>query len=172
MVESELRSASANAVQADLLENVTVERRNALVDSLTRMWNRQGILNIANDAVLRSASRRMLAALRESDVVGRLGGDEFLLVLSPCESLEAAMQVAKRVRTRLSQHPIRTNAGPIEVSASFGTHFLEAGSNKQLDGLLEQADRAMYLSKRGGRNAVRSIGCGEVSRDQVDVGAR
>lgn len=187
--ESEVQAASASEVQAALMESVSVHRRQALVDPLTRMWNREGILRLtekvvtgaataaegaalvmvdldhfkgindgfghaAGDAVLRTVAKRMLAAVRETDVVGRLGGDEFLLVLTPCDSERGATQVVERVRTRLIDQPVSTKAGNIPVTASFGVRFVAAGSRHVVDDLIDTADRALYDSKKRGRNTV------------------
>jgi diguanylate cyclase (GGDEF)-like protein len=189
MAELELQVAAANAVQAALVEEVSTEQRRAMIDSLTRMWNRDGIYKLAEEAmanlgtaedgmamvmidldqfkpindtfghaagdeVLRSAARRMLAAVRDCDGVGRVGGDEFLCVLTRCDSASSAAMVAERIRARLSAHPIKTDAGDIDLTASLGVGFAAPGSVATLDELIETADAALYKSKRGGRNAV------------------
>lgn len=192
--ELELRSAAANAVQADLMEKVAVERRRALVDPLTRMWNRAGILQLAEDVmgaardaegdedgagaavilvdldrfkqindglghsagdeVLQSAARRLLSAVRETDAVGRLGGDEFLCVLSACESAEQAERVAERARVRITESPIVTGAGPVTLTATLGVCFMPSGGAAEVKHLIDAADVAMYDAKRAGRNGL------------------
>ena len=189
LVENELQSASANAMQAFLLEEVTVERRRAQIDSLTRMWNRDGILRLAQEAiartragqqgsafvmvdldefkavndtfghaagdeVLRASSRRMLSALRESDVLGRIGGDEFLLVLSPCDSEKTAELVATRVTQRLTASPITSGKNQIPVAASIGVQYVEPHSKRSLESILKRSDAALYDAKRAGRACV------------------
>lgn len=189
MAELELQAAAANAVQAALVEEVSTEQRRALIDPLTRMWNREGIQKIgeetiaglrtapegaavvmvdldrfkpindthghaAGDEVLRSAARRMLAAVRECDAVGRIGGDEFLCILSRCDTPESATRVAERIRLRLTEHPIKTDAGDIDLSASLGVCFVIPGEESTLDRVIERADAALYACKRDGRNGV------------------
>ncbi len=192
VAESELRAGMANAVQEALVEQITVEHRRALIDPLTRMWNREGIIRLgedtvsklntieggaavvmvdldnfkqindtyghaAGDEVLRVASRRMLTALRESDLVGRLGGDEFLFVLSPCESATMAGEVAERVRGRLNAGPIHTESGEIRLNATMGVRFFERGWEGTLAELMKSSDAALYERKRMGRGAVRVV---------------
>lgn len=191
MVEAEIRHSSSNAVHAMLLDDMNAEMRRSLVDPLTRVWGREGILGVAEEAidrtakgqdgaalvmvdldrfkqvndsyghaagdeVLRVCARRMVGALREGDVVGRLSGDEFLLVLCPCESADAAETVTERVRVRLVETPVRCGGASIDVSASFGVRFVDRGNTQKVASILEFADRALYDSKRGGRNRVNS----------------
>lgn len=192
MAQLELRAASANAVQAALLEEVSAEHRRALIDPLTRLWNRDGILRLAADSleatrgsdagmalvvvdldqfkpindthghaigddVLRAAGRRMLAALRETDVVGRIGGDEFLCVLYPCDSAESAHAVTERVRSRIAAFPVRTDAGEISVRASLGVCFVDGHTTMNVEQIVEAADAAMYACKREGRDGVHLV---------------
>jgi len=192
LAEVELRAASASAVQAALIEDATAERRQALIDQLTRVWNREGIMAIvdqalrsvaaggaqgaafvmtdldcfkqindtyghpAGDGVLRTFTKRVLGALRESDVVGRVGGDEFLLVLHPCDTESSAVKVAERVRSRIISNPFAVGRLTVPITASFGVHFFEAGSNGTVEDVISAADAALYASKRGGRDHVES----------------
>jgi diguanylate cyclase (GGDEF)-like protein len=188
LVEAELRAASSIA---SLVEDISVESRRALIDSLTRMWNREGILKLvhsgleknrsgtsglalvmvdldyfkqindqhghaAGDEVLRVCARRMLAAIRESDALGRLGGDEFLLLLSDCASEEAALKAAMRVREHLTATPVQCQTVSIPITASMGVNFITADSADSVDQILARADSALYDSKRQGRDRVSS----------------
>lgn len=187
--ESELRLASANAVQASLIEDVSVEHRRGLIDGLTRMWNRDGILRLAHhcaesssvrktgfalimvdldhfkeindvhghgagDEVLRVCARRMLGAVRETDSIGRRGGDEFIIVVTQCESEQAANTVAQRVCSAIKSSPIRTTTATIPVSASLGVRFVAHEEANCIDEILEDADQALYRAKDRGRDTV------------------
>ena len=183
LAQAELESVASNAVQAMLTEEVAAERRRALIDPLTRLWNREGILeyaaeaiadaqkrdsgvamlyidlnqfkqvndtcgHAAGDAVLREVGRHILSALRESDGVGRLGGDEFLCVLTQCESEEQARAVAQRIRERVAEHPTCTSEGELDIDVSIGMHFEPRPTPAALSKLIERADADMYRVKR------------------------
>ncbi|HZQ43848.1 MAG TPA: GGDEF domain-containing protein, partial [Acidobacteriaceae bacterium] len=89
---------------------------------------------------------------REPDVVGRLGGEEFAILLS-CASLEVATAVAERIRHRLCSTVVPvTEATRITVTASFGVAAQSPGDTCQ--DLLARADAALYRAKRAGRDRV------------------
>ncbi|MNI13468.1 Response regulator PleD [compost metagenome] len=90
--------------------------------------------------------------LREGDIFGRYGGEEFVLCL-PGTSLKQAALLSESMRKDIERSSISTLSGPIHVTASFGV--VEArGKNLSLEDLLSEADHALYTSKRNGRNAV------------------
>jgi diguanylate cyclase (GGDEF)-like protein len=106
----------------------------------------------AGDVVLREFAAVLLESVRESDLAGRFGGEEFVLLLSGT-SAEGAAELAERVRIRLSQRTILAPSGaPIRITASFGV----AGFPEQpgVDELVAAADAALYAAKRGGKNRV------------------
>jgi two-component system cell cycle response regulator len=102
----------------------------------------------AGDEVLRAVGKRLLGRLRREDVAGRLGGDELLVVLPNTEATGAAI-VADSIRQAISERPVRTSAGPIDVTASLG---IAQWDDEDLPRLLEEADRALYAAKAGGRD--------------------
>ncbi len=106
----------------------------------------------AGDAVLRHFA--MLAAdagMRDVDVFGRLGGEEFLLVL-PDTALPGAMACAERVRESLNAGPIPTLPPEYRISVTVGV--ARAGAGETPEALLARADRALYMGKSAGRNRV------------------
>jgi diguanylate cyclase (GGDEF)-like protein len=105
----------------------------------------------AGDAVLRECARRIAGAVRPHDVVGRFGGEEFLVVLPGCDPLEAAA-VAERIRTALAEKPIPFGRASIDVTASVGVCAMSNAPNAKR--LIAAADAALYVAKRGGRNRV------------------
>jgi diguanylate cyclase (GGDEF)-like protein len=110
-----------------------------------------GYGHIAGDSALRAFAGVLLAVVRKGDVVGRLGGDEFCILLVD-SSGEAAMEVMDRVRTELSALEVsKTPAG--SVKASFGVAD-SLPSDVALDDLIGRADRALYVSKQRGRDCV------------------
>lgn len=104
------------------------------------------------DRVLQTVAREMLHGLRRIDMVCRVGGEEFALVL-PETGLEAAMEVINRIQVRIGNLRLSDPASPepIRVTISFGgVPFPEGGVDA--DQLYRRADQMLYLSKERGRN--------------------
>jgi diguanylate cyclase (GGDEF)-like protein/PAS domain S-box-containing protein len=101
----------------------------------------------AGDTVLRTIAQRMLAAVRGGDVVGRVGGDEFLVVLPEVAGPEQAMQVADRLASAI-RVPVEAPDGPVALTASVGVVWAPPGTDLRPEDLVELADHAMYASKR------------------------
>jgi diguanylate cyclase (GGDEF)-like protein len=105
------------------------------------------------DEVLSTVAKRILAGLRQSDVAGRYGGEEFAIVLPETDLESAAEIVAERLRDTIASRPIDTAEGPLRVSISVGVAGVEHGSEKLLDALT-RADAGLYAAKHAGRNRV------------------
>jgi diguanylate cyclase (GGDEF)-like protein len=111
----------------------------------------------AGDAVLVTSAERMKQLLRESDVIARFGGDEFVIVLGQVDDAAAAREVASRVVDSLRQ-PIPLAGGDAAcIGASVGIAMCCAGSDT-LNDLLRQADAALYNAKRDGKSTFREAG--------------
>ena len=108
--------------------------------------------HLVGDEILREVAARCAQNLREADILGRYGGEEFVCLL-PETDVEDARNVAERVRRRVADVPIITRAGSIPVTVSIGASELNRSNNDVLS-LIEQADAALYESKQGGRNQV------------------
>jgi diguanylate cyclase (GGDEF)-like protein len=104
----------------------------------------------AGDQVLKAVARAATTELRESDVFGRLGGEEFAFLLPDVES-SAAVATAERTRLVFRALKFPGSQPPISVSASFGVATLDPGSD-DIDSLLAKADEALIDAKRSGRN--------------------
>lgn len=110
----------------------------------------------AGDSVLKAVARLVKSNCRDVDLPVRYGGEEFLIVL-PEINQEGAAVVAERIRKSLSQEIIHHEDIQISVTGSFGiAAFPEDAHNQQQ--LLDLADKALYLSKRLGRNQVHTAG--------------
>jgi diguanylate cyclase (GGDEF)-like protein len=108
----------------------------------------------AGDQVLVTSAERMKQLLRESDVIARFGGDEFVIVLGQVEDAETAREVASRVVNSLCQ-PIPLAGGETaRIGASVGIAMCCAGS-ETLNELLKKADAALYAAKRDGKSTFR-----------------
>ncbi len=99
----------------------------------------------AGDELLCEVSRRLAANLRDGDLAGRLGGDEFLVVLADTDLATAAC-VAGRLRAEI-QRPVDLPGGPVTVGVSIGTAGRAAGDDTDLPALTLAADAAMYSEK-------------------------
>ncbi len=109
------------------------------------------------DAVLTVIANRIKDAIRTIDVLGRYGGEEFMLMLPQC-AVKTAKSVAERIRNSLSINPIVTSGHTLTVTASVGVSSISGrhpkGQINDLPTLIKRADEALYRAKRGGRNRV------------------
>jgi diguanylate cyclase (GGDEF)-like protein len=113
--------------------------------------------HLFGDEVLRQIGQCLPGALRDYDLAGRFGGEEFVLLL-PCTRAVDAIRVADRVRGRIAGLPLSAPGGePVQVTASVGVAALEGGSVRELTELMAAADAALYRAKRGGRNQVQML---------------
>jgi diguanylate cyclase (GGDEF)-like protein len=102
----------------------------------------------AGDAVLAHFAGLLLENIRDTDVVGRLGGDEFGILLSHA-NIEQGQRKANRLTLLLENSPAVWNGNDIPIRFSYGTFELKPGDTA--DDALARADAAMYAHKRGGR---------------------
>jgi two-component system cell cycle response regulator len=107
--------------------------------------------HLVGDEVLRAVARTMRANVRPYDSIGRLGGEEFMIVLPGCNVLNATSH-AERLRTAIADMVITTEAGPLSITASMGVSV--GASSLKAWGLVRAADQALYSAKRTGRNRV------------------
>ncbi|HYC49347.1 MAG TPA: GGDEF domain-containing protein [Burkholderiales bacterium] len=125
-------------------------------------------LKVVNDKYGHQAGNRLLqllvqciqAQLRETDVLARYGGDEFVVLL-PETAAAGAEIVATRIRERVEAAVLTTRERPVSTTVSMGiASYPEHGSD--LESVMERADQALYASKTGGRNRV-SVAPGRVT---------
>jgi len=105
------------------------------------------------DQVLGTVARNIRSRLRDSDLLGRYGGDEFIMLL-PETDLEHARMAAERMRSQIAAAPTETPKGTFFVTISAGVASLESATIDQLDRLLDFADQAVHAAKLAGRNQV------------------
>jgi diguanylate cyclase (GGDEF)-like protein len=110
-----------------------------------------GYGHAAGDLVLTTTADRLKATIRQNDRAGRLGGDEFLVLLDEIPSLEQAMVVAEKLQ-KVTATAIPYGTELIDVSLSIGVALHGAGEDADL--FLRRADRAMFAAKAAGRNQV------------------
>jgi two-component system cell cycle response regulator len=111
--------------------------------------------HLIGDAVLQEVTRRLAADVRPYDVVGRYGGEEFLIVFPGCNMPDLVVG-AERLRHCIADQPIETSVGQIPVTLSLGLASVEQGENEILgcESFLQRADAALYAAKARGRNRV------------------
>jgi diguanylate cyclase (GGDEF)-like protein len=107
--------------------------------------------HLAGDAVLEATARVILERLRETDVAGRYGGEEIVLVL-PQTDLAGAVALAEQLRIAVATNTCRFGDAPLRVTLSLGVAEFVAGDDG--DRLIEAADAALYAAKGAGRNCV------------------
>jgi diguanylate cyclase (GGDEF)-like protein len=187
LAEAELNTTSLVDTQKELLSQLDAERRRAMTDSLTRLWNRDGIMEIlkreqaralrtgehlgvlmadidyfkkindahghqVGDAVLREVAKRLLTSCRESDAVGRFGGEEFLVVM-PIKAGKGNVDViASRVCRQMGETAVPTTAGHLTLTISIGGVQEVVDFSSDIEGLIKKADDALYRAKQLGRN--------------------
>ena len=100
----------------------------------------------AGDRLLQEVARRLQQGLRQSDLVARVGGDEFVVLLPGCRDVDAARLVAENLRNRLRQ-PFTLGDGSLLLDASVGTACFPS-EGRDARALLAHADSAMYAVKR------------------------
>lgn len=107
--------------------------------------------HLAGDSVLQGVSARLKGLMRTTDLCGRWGGEEFLLLL-PGSTLGDALHSLERVRSGIAETPIPWADGDIAVTASFGTAQWQHG--EAISQTLKRADDALLRAKRQGRNRI------------------
>jgi diguanylate cyclase (GGDEF)-like protein len=120
------------------------------VDVFKRFNDRYG--HIVGDQVLYAVAQTLKQNLREIDILGRYGGEEFSVLL-PVIELAAAQRVAERLQTRVADTKVDTDAGPLSVTISVGLATRNQKTQTLLS-LIDLADQAMYIAKNAGGNRV------------------
>jgi len=107
----------------------------------------------AGDRALQAVSSTLMSFIRKTDIAGRYGGDEFMLIL-PGTSLEGAVSLANKLLLVMQEADLTVcNEKPALITLSIGVAGLKH-DDKNIDALIKRADEAMYVSKQSGRNRV------------------
>jgi two-component system, cell cycle response regulator len=109
--------------------------------------------HMTGDAVLREAGERLRKTLRQSDWIGRYGGEEFLMVLPNCDLTEGT-RTAHRLRDAVAEEAFQTEHGALSLTISLGVTATDRTRTPPIGHLLHSADAALYRAKRAGRNCV------------------
>lgn len=151
--------ANRRAIVEFLQEHLTLAQRKqrpisvliADLDHFKKINDRHG--HLVGDQALRLSAQCLVQAIRESDRLGRYGGEEFLIVF-PQTSLQEAAEIAERCRQQLSELELYSDTQqPVSLTASFGVYGVADGQI-DMDSLVRLADQNMYRAKQSGRNRV------------------
>jgi len=126
------------------------------------------------DEILKIFGDRLKDKLRSFDLVARLGGEEFVVIL-PDVSEQRAHLVAERLRASIIEQPFKCSVpeGQLTVSASLGGAFIDSAVNVQTPAqVLARADKCLYEAKEGGRNCVVFEGVGKLKPDDFKEAER
>lgn len=105
----------------------------------------------AGDAVLKLFADVVNSVARRSDIIGRLGGEEFAMLLPSTPTAEA-LEFSQRLHTAINKAVLKFNNSAIRYTASIGLTELDVESEDSMDELLARADLALYQAKQAGRN--------------------
>jgi diguanylate cyclase (GGDEF)-like protein len=116
----------------------------------------------AGDLVLKAFVETCRESLRASDVIGRMGGEEFAILLAGT-ALPDAQAIAEQLRRAVALRPVRLEHGPLPISVSIG--LAAFGPGDSMSATLRRADAALYAAKHAGRDCVR---CAAEGADRTD----
>ena len=166
-LEEEMRSlASFDALTGLLSRHAFFDRANNYVSLARRDRNVFSVLLVdldhfksindqyghpAGDAVLKLFADVINSVARRSDFIGRLGGEEFAVIL-PSTSANEALEFADRLHDAIQTAVLKYGDSIIEYTASIGLTSFNPGSDENIDSLLARADLALYEAKHNGRN--------------------
>jgi diguanylate cyclase (GGDEF)-like protein/PAS domain S-box-containing protein len=148
------RRAFFEAAELELTRNRRQPRPTSLIlldaDHFKHVNDRHG--HPGGDAVLRQLGQLLTATFRQVDVVARVGGEEFAVLLPSC-ALDGALAVAERLRTLVMRQAVAFDGAAIDYTISAGVAACD-GEALNLETLMKRADQALYAAKAGGRNRV------------------
>ncbi|XPS82210.1 diguanylate cyclase (GGDEF) domain protein [Desulfosarcina variabilis str. Montpellier] len=146
------RRAFVERLNMDVARNSRHDRKLGLlyidIDGFKAVNDTKG--HDAGDALLVAIGETLQQHLRKSDMVARIGGDEFVCILAEIDSIDGALQAGKNLLTALSL-PIEIDAGEVKIGASIGAAVFPDHAT-DVDALVKAADEAMYQAKITGKN--------------------
>lgn len=122
------------------------------IDHFKRVNDQYG--HATGDDVLREVSRRLRSSVRSYDMVGRYGGEEFLVVLNKCDP-SSALARAENLRSMMARKPFQAGSESLRITISVGLALTTDFANRDVDEIIHEADMALYAAKAAGRDCVR-----------------
>ncbi len=170
----QLENKSANLkTEVDFDDLTKVHSRRKIIEYLAielDLFNRDGVLfaivmididnfkgvnddygHISGDEILKNTAARISGAVRKVDIVGRYGGEEFIVLL-PNTDIDTAKIICERIRIAISETVVKCEENLISVTISQGVTIVRLGDTN--DSAIKRADKLMYKSKQKGRNCV------------------
>lgn len=151
---------------ADTAHRIAMRNQSALsvitidIDDFKRINDTHG--HAAGDSVLKHFGATLAQCARKSDIVGRIGGEEFVMML-PDTGLEGALHVAGKIRAATLDSPVDCGGQSIAFTVSIGAAEICHVEATPLEKLLKQSDQALYAAKRMGKNIVMPRSAGSVA---------
>ena len=133
------------------------------IDHFKRINDRYG--HLAGDAALQQIGSIFKSVLRNIDIAGRYGGEEFLIILEQTDELQA-LETAERIRSVTETSPLSFAGESIHYTVSAGVAAVVEGQVESATSLIQLADRNLYLAKQRGRNQI-ATGRGETYKDNL-----
>ena len=143
----------ADKIDLSLAQNTPLAVIMLDIDFFKRFNDTYG--HACGDYVLQTVAKIMRSAIRADDLAARYGGEEFTIMLADTNK-EDAMTVADRIRSKIEQYDFCYENQHVQVTISLGVTEFNVKTNPVMSpkGLVDQADQALYVSKRNGRNRV------------------
>lgn len=111
--------------------------------------------HLIGDEVLKHVAKIMMKAVRDTDIVTRYGGEEFI-ILTPSTSQESAVKIAERIRRAIEKNPYEMKDKLIQITVSIGIAESISNDNiSKIEVLIDKADQALYVAKESGRNQLK-----------------
>jgi len=123
------------------------------VDNFKRVNDNYG--HLVGDIVLKILAERMSNCLKKDTLLARYGGEEFIVMMSIVRH-EIVMKTAERIRRNIEEHPFIIGEMSLNLTISLGVASLN-GQSESLSGIIDSADKALYLAKQNGKNRVETI---------------
>ncbi len=108
------------------------------------------------DEVIQTIGKRLLSTLRTEDAIGRMGGEEFLLLMPDC-NINQVKQTVERIRETLISQPVPTAVRQLPVTLSYGVATYTPDGALTADEIIKKADDALYVAKKSGRDRVEVV---------------
>ncbi len=105
------------------------------------------------DQVLRKIASTFVSAVRPNDVVSRVGGDEFMVMVKDVDA-RACFTIANRIASSVRENPVRTRQATVPLSVSIGIAMRDQGDELTMEAMLEKADQALLRSKSQGKDRI------------------